>query len=66
MKTVYSKDNCPGCVQLLKEYDLNGFVEGIHYKVMKIGKDISLEDFSLMYPKVRSVPFVVDLDINIY
>lgn len=56
MKIVYSKPNCPGCVQLKAQYDR----DGVTYMEMMIGRDIGLEDFLKKYPEVRSVPHVVE------
>ena len=56
MKIVYSKPNCPGCVQLKAQYDR----DGVTYMEMVIGKDIPLQDFLKKYPEVKSVPFVVE------
>ena len=60
MKTVYSKDNCPGCERLLTEYESNGLLEGQDFIVKKLGKDISVEQFLAKFPGVRSVPYVVN------
>jgi hypothetical protein len=58
MKRLYSKPNCPGCVKLKAEYNRLGipFVEVV------IGRDISLEQFKIEHPWVKSVPFVVEVD----
>jgi glutaredoxin len=56
MKTVYSKLNCPACVAL-KQQLRN---DGVEFKEVLIGFDISREDFMKQHPTVRSVPFVVD------
>lgn len=53
--TVYSKDNCPACVQLKARLTK----EGIEFKEVKIGRDITVEAFKEQYPLVRQVPFVV-------
>ena len=54
---VYTKQNCPGCVQLKAKLKSQGtpFIE------MEIGKDLSMEDFQTQYPGVRSVPHKVEL-----
>lgn len=61
---IYSKDNCPQCVQakaLLDQYS-------IPYREIKIsyggasnfsGKYISREDFMEQYPEVRAMPYIV-------
>jgi len=53
--TIYTKDNCPACVQLkasLKQ-------EGKEFTEVKIGADITREDFMTKFPTVRQVPFTV-------
>ena len=52
---VYTKDNCPGCAALKSKLT----AEGTAFLEMKIGKDISLEEFQVQFPGVRSVPHVV-------
>ena len=56
MKTVYTKDNCPACVQLKNQLKQQGeeFIE------IKIGTDISREDFIVKFPTIKSVPYVED------
>jgi glutaredoxin len=56
MKILYSKLNCPGCV--VKKNEL--IKEGVDFKEIKIGVDISVDEFFQKYPDVRSVPFVVE------
>lgn len=56
MKTVYTKKNCPGCVQLKAKLDASGE----QYETIEIGKDITLEEFLGKYPDVKTVPFVVE------
>lgn len=53
MKVVYTKDNCPAC-NTLKARLRN---EGVAFKEVNIGKDISREEFLAKYPTVRTVPF---------
>jgi len=53
--TVYTKDNCPACVALKAEFDKTGQ----RYNEVKIGTDITREDFIEKFPLVRSVPYVV-------
>lgn len=59
MKVVYSKDHCPGCDRLLSEYESNGWLEGQEFRVVKLGRDISVDEFLAKFPGVRSVPHVV-------
>lgn len=55
MVTVYSKDNCPACEQLKQLLAATG----TEYVEMKIGRDISREDFMEKFPGVRTVPHMV-------
>jgi hypothetical protein len=60
MRVVYSQDNCPGCVSLINEYnEVNGFLEGQDYRVVKLGEDMPVKDFLEKFPGVRTVPYVV-------
>jgi glutaredoxin len=54
--TVYSKDNCPACV-LVKARLHN---QGVEFKEVKIGRDITVEAFKEQFPNVRTVPHVVE------
>lgn len=56
MKIVYTKDNCPACVFTKEKMK----AQGIAFKEVKIGEDISREDFLKEFPGVRSVPYVID------
>lgn len=56
MKTVYTKDNCPACVTLKASL----VKAGEAFKEIKIGRDISREDFMAKYPNVRTVPYMLD------
>lgn len=58
MKTVYTKDNCPGCVALKASLAQAGEA----FKEVKIGRDITREEFMTKFPTVRTVPYVVDDD----
>lgn len=57
MKVVYTTTNCPACVQLKAKYK----AEGIEFKEVVIGKDISKEEFFDVFPEIRSVPFVKEI-----
>lgn len=59
MNIVYSKDHCPGCERLLAEYESNGYLEGQDFRVVKLGKDISVDEFLARYPDAKGVPYVV-------
>jgi glutaredoxin len=56
MKTVYTKDNCPACIQLKAELKRNEE----EFNEVKIGRDITREDFIVKFPTVKTVPFVVN------
>lgn len=45
---------------LIKEYELEGMLEGQDFEKIEIGKDITIEEFKALYPSVRSVPYVVE------
>lgn len=56
MKTiVYSKENCPACIALKEKLNKEGedFIE------IKVGADISREEFMQKFPQVRSMPHMV-------
>ena len=56
MKTiVYTKDNCPACVQLKARLTS----EGVDFVEVHLGKDMSIESFKEKFPTVRSVPHTV-------
>jgi glutaredoxin len=55
MITVYTKDNCPACVSLKATLTQ----EGRPFKEIKIGRDITREDFMNQFPTVRTVPYMV-------
>jgi glutaredoxin 3 len=52
---VYSKDNCPWCD---RAKDLLN-VKGKQYLEVKIGRDITREEFLEQFPYVRSVPYII-------
>lgn len=56
MKVVYTKDNCPAC-NILKAKLRH---EGVAFKEVNIGHDISREEFLAKYPTVRTVPYEVE------
>jgi glutaredoxin len=56
MKIVYTQDPCPACVFTKAKLT----AQGIPFREVKIGEDISKEDFMKEFPGVRSVPYVVD------
>ena len=58
MKIIYSTPTCVACKQLKERYK----AEGVEFKEMVIGKDISKEEFFSFFPNVRTVPYVVDTE----
>ena len=58
MKVVYTKDACPACVTLKASLAKAGEA----FKEVRIGRDITREDFMAKYPTVRTVPYLVDDD----
>lgn len=51
---IYSKDNCTFCVQAKKLLD----IRDLEYEEIKIGYDISREDFINKFPDVKTVPLI--------
>ncbi len=56
MITVYTKDNCPACLNL-KDQLRSGKRE---FTEIKIDKDITREEFMEKFPSVRTVPHMVE------
>ena len=56
MKILYSKDNCPACVALKAKM----LQDNEDFKEVRIGRDITREEFMEKFPGVRTVPHVVD------
>jgi glutaredoxin len=57
-KLVYTKDNCPECIKLKAKFK----ILGEPYTEIKIGRDITREEFMHSFPDVRTVPFVIELN----
>ena len=56
MKTVvYSKENCPACTALKARLTR----EGESFTEIRVGKDITREEFLKEFPQVRQMPHVV-------
>ena len=56
MKTiVYTKDNCPACVQLKTKLTS----EGVDFVEVHLGTDMTIEAFKEQFPTVRSVPHMI-------
>lgn len=60
MIVIYSKDNCPFCLQAEKLAEEKNF----KYVVNKIGKDIPVNEFHDMFPNARTVPQIQNIDVN--
>ena len=56
MKTVYTKTNCPACMTLKASL----VKAGESFKEIKIGKDITREEFMEKFPTIRTVPYMID------
>lgn len=56
MITIYTKENCPGCVQLKAKMKQ----EGKEYREVLLGRDMSVGEFLEKYPGIRAVPYVVE------
>ena len=52
---VYTKDNCSYCI-LAKQYLQ---IKGIHYEEVKLGTDITREEFMGIFPEVKTMPFII-------
>ena len=55
MIIIYTKDNCPACIQAKSQMDQ----AGTKYKEINIGKDITREEFMAKFPMVRTVPYTL-------
>jgi glutaredoxin len=55
MMVIYSKDNCPWCdraKELMKS-------KGDSFNDIKIGRDITREEFMEQFPSIRTVPYII-------
>lgn len=60
MIVIYSKENCPFCVQAIQLAE----AKEIKHTIMKIGVDISTDDFHNMFPNARTVPQIHNVDVK--
>lgn len=52
---IYSKDNCPWCDRA-KELM---YSKNVEYREIKIGRDITRDEFMEQFPNVRTVPYII-------
>ena len=52
---IYTKDHCPFCVQAKNLFS----AKGATYQEMKIGAELTREEFMEIFPNVRTVPFII-------
>jgi glutaredoxin 3 len=52
---IYTKDNCHYCVQAKRLFEQKSQT----YKEIRIGFDITREEFMITFPEVKSVPFII-------
>lgn len=52
---IYTKDNCPYCVNAKQHFHS----KNESYSELKIGRDISREEFMNIFPDVKSLPFII-------
>ena len=50
---IYSKDNCPNCLKAKNRLDK------FNPRILKLGKDISREDFFQKFPNARTFPQII-------
>lgn len=55
MNKVYSKDNCPYCVKAKNLLN----ARGIEFTEIKIGVDITRDEFLETFPDARTVPQII-------
>ena len=55
MIEIYTKPSCPSCINA--KMFLQG--RGLEYTEIKIGKDISREEFLEKFPEARTVPWIL-------
>ena len=50
---IYSRDNCPNCLKAKNRLDK------FNPRILKLGKDISREDFFQKFPNARTFPQII-------
>jgi len=58
MLTVYSKENCPACANAKNRLS----ILGVEYEEKTINKDITREEFLVIYPNARTLPQIIEED----
>lgn len=59
MITIYTIEGCSGCVRsknILKSRD-------IPFREMKLGHDFDMDTFELLYPGVKTFPYIINGDV---
>lgn len=54
MYTVYSKDNCPYCIEAIAILENRN----LPFKIVKIGEDVSREHVINRFPTMKTVPVI--------
>ena len=57
---IYSRDDCPWCD---RARDLL-YSKGVEYEEIKIGREITREEFKERFPSVKTVPYII-IDGNV-
>lgn len=52
---IYTKENCGYCVQAKNLFN----AKGQSYNEMKLGVDLTREEFMSIFPEVKSLPFII-------
>jgi glutaredoxin len=55
-RTIYTKDNCPYCKTLMNTWNRTG----VKFTEVRIGRDITREEFLEKFPGIKRVPHVVE------
>jgi glutaredoxin len=57
---IYSRDDCPWCVRAKDML----YSIGKEYEEIKIGRDLTREEFKEQFPEVKTVPYII-IDGNV-